>query len=349
MRSKSLASFLARRSRSRFVHTFGALAGCLALGTAGFSLIEGWPLVDSLYMAVIIITTIGYGEVRPLSSSGLAFTIFFMLVGVSTAAYALSSTVQALVQSEIVAAFGERRRHRGMSRLHNHFIICGAGRVGARIIREFERAKATFIVIEKNEAKVADLIERGVHVLVRDATLEESLREAGVDRARGLVTCLPDDAENLYVVLTARDLNRDLHIVTRAVEEQAEPKLIRAGANRVVAPTIIGSHRMAQALMKPAVADFMDSIAAENLDLGFEQVEVAPTSVYVNHKLRFTNIRSELDVVIVALRRRDGEMIFNPAGDAVLAAGDLLVAIGRAESLAELNELARGTKRPANS
>ncbi len=347
MRSKSLASFLVRRSRSRFVYTLGALTGCLALGTAGFSLIEGWPLADSLYMAVIIITTIGYGEVRPLSSAGLAFTIFFMLVGVSTAAYALSSTVQALVQSEIVAAFGERRRHRGMSRLHNHFIICGAGRVGARIIGEFERAKVSFIVIEKDEAKVVHLIERGVHVLVRDATLEETLREAGVDRARGLVTCLPDDAENLYVVLTARDLNRDLHIVTRAVEEQAEPKLIRAGANRVVAPTIIGSHRMAQALMKPAVADFMDSIAAENLDLGFEQVEVAPASVYVNHKLRFTNIRSELDVVIVALRRRSGEMIFNPSGDAVLQPGDLLVAIGRAESLAELNELARGTKRPA--
>nr|MDQ3819549.1 TrkA family potassium uptake protein [Acidobacteriota bacterium] len=206
-------------------------------------------------------------------------------------------------------------------------------------------ARVHFVVIETNEPKVAELLESGVHVLVRDATLEESLREAGVERARGLAACLPDDAENVYVVLTARGLNQKLHIVARAVEEQAEEKLIRAGANRVVAPTIIGSHRMAQALMKPAVADFMDSIAAENLDLGFEQLEVMPGSVYAGRKLRFTNIRSELDVVIVAMRRKNGDMIFNPSGDAIIEAGDLLIAIGKAESLAELSALARAVKK----
>ncbi|MBA3768347.1 MAG: TrkA family potassium uptake protein, partial [Acidobacteria bacterium] len=173
---------------------------------------------------------------------------------------------------------------------------------------------------------------------------EETLRDAGVEHAAGLVACLPDDADNVYVVLTARDLNRELHIVARAVEEQAEPKLIKAGANRVVSPTLIGSHRMAQALIRPAVADFMDSMTAENLDLGFEQLEVVPNSVYAGHKLRYTNIRSELDVVIVAIRRPDGQMIFNPSGDARIEAGDLLIAIGRAGSLAELGALARGIK-----
>jgi len=183
-----------------------------------------------------------------------------------------------------------------------------------------------------------------VPVLIRDATLEESLREAGVERARGLAACLPDDADNVYVVLTARGLNEHLHIVARAVEEQAEPKLIRAGANRVIAPTIIGSQRMTQALLKPAVDDFMDSITAENLDLHFEEVEIAPASTYAGRRLRFTNIRSELDVVIVAVRRRGGEMIFNPSGDALIETGDLMIAIGRAESLSELKRLARHGK-----
>ena len=342
MRSIFPTTNLHRRLRTRLLYSFVALIGCVALGTAGFSWIEGWPLADSLYMTVMTVTTVGYGTPHPLSPHGQAFAIFFMIIGVGAAGYALSSGVQALVQSEIVATFGERRRYREMSKLHDHFIICGAGRVGSRIIREMQRAGVPFIAVEKDTQKVANLGGRASHVLVRDATLEDTLREAGVERARGLAACLPDDADNVYVVLTARDLNKNLYIVARAVEEQAEPKLIKAGANRVVAPTIIASHRMAQALIRPAVADFMDSIAAENLDLGFEEVEVANNSPYAGHKLRFTNIRSELDIVIVAIRRRSGEMVFNPSGDARIEAGDLLVAIGRAESLAAFSAQARG-------
>lgn len=313
-------------------------------GTIGFYVIEkDWSLSDSLFMTVMTVTTVGYGAPRALTPPGQIFAIIFMIVGVGTTGYALSSAVQSLVQSEIINAFGERRRHREMSKLHNHFIICGAGRVGSRIMREIQRSDASFVVIEREEQKVAHIRGHGAHVMIGDATLDETLREAGVARARGLVACLPDDADNVYVVLTARDLNRDLYIVARAIEEQAEQKLIKAGANRVVAPIIIGSHRMAQALIKPAVADFMDSITAENLDLGFEQVEVAHGSEYAGQKLRFTNIRSELDIVIVAIRRLSGEMVFNPSGEACLEAGDLLIAIGRAESLAALSLQARAT------
>jgi voltage-gated potassium channel len=232
-----------------------------------------------------------------------------------------------------------------MNKLRNHFIICGAGRVGSRIIREIKRTRVPFVVIESNGRTVAELIEQGAHVLVRDATLEETLRDAGVEHARGLAACLPDDADNVYVVLTARDLNHDLYIVARAVEEQAEAKLIRAGANRVVAPTIIGSHRMAQALMTPAVADFMDSLTADNLDLRFEELEVAAGSPYAGQPIGATNIRSELNVVIVAIRHRHKEMDINPSGDAIIEAGDILVAIGRSESLAKFNELARGANQ----
>jgi voltage-gated potassium channel len=319
-----------------------ALACAIAFGTLGFHLIEGWSLSESLYMTVQTVTTVGYGDMPPQSDHGRAFATIFMIMGVGTVAYALSSTVQSIVQSEIVHTLGERRRYREMSKLHNHFIICGVGRVGSRIIREMQRSGVPFVAIESDAKKVAGLMESGAHVLVGDATLEETLRSAGVERASGLAACLPDDADNVYVVLTARDLKRDLHIVARAVEEQAEPKLIKAGANRVVAPTIIGSHRMAQALIKPALADFMDSITAENLDLGFEQLEVEPTSRYVGHKLSDTNIRSELDVVVITIRRHSGEMVFNPSGDAVIEAGDLLIAIGRADSLAELSRQARG-------
>ena len=339
---------LLTRVRFRVRYAIIALAVVIAFGTIGFLLIEGWSLTDSLFMTVTTVTTVGYGEVHPLSQSGRVFAIVLMLIGVGTVAYALSSTVQSIVQWEVISAVSERRRFREMNKLQNHFIICGAGRVGARIIRQMQREKCPFVVVERDQAKVAALIEQNEHVIISDATLEDTLREAGVERARGLAACLPYDADNLYVVLTARDLNPRLHIVARAVEEQAEPKLIRAGANRVVSPTIIGSRRMAEALTKPAVADFMDSITAENLDLGFEEVELQPNSVYIGRKLKYTNIRSELDVVIVAVRRRSGDMIFNPTGDAVLESGDLLIAIGRAEGLMELTRQA-GVNKPNSS
>jgi len=268
-----------------------------------------------------------------------------MVVGVGTAGYLLSAAVQALVRSEILATYGERRRQREMSKLRDHYIICGAGRVGTRIVREMRRAGVPFVAVESNALLAAELELPDTQILIRDATLDETLVEAGIERARGLAACLPDDADNLYVVLTARTLNPRLHIVARAVEELAEPKLIRAGANRVIAPTIIGSHRMAQALLKPAVADFMDSITAESLDLGFEQVEVAPDSSLAGRKLKETTIRSALDIVVAAIRRAGGEMIFNPSGDTQIREGDLLIGIGRAESLAELNALARGGRK----
>ncbi len=231
-----------------------------------------------------------------------------------------------------------------MSKLSNHFIICGSGRVGSHLVRGLLRTNESFVVIEQDQQRAAEFAQRGVNVLVSDATLEETLREARVEHARGLAACLPDDADNVYVVLTARDLNPNLRIVARAAEEQAEAKLLRAGANHVVAPTIIGGHRMAVALTKPAVSEFMDSITADELGLAFEQVEVDAASALVGQELRSTPIRSELDVVIISIRRQGGEMLFNPAGDATIENGDILIAIGRAESLMKLNELARGIK-----
>jgi voltage-gated potassium channel len=332
------------RPRASLFYSLSALAGVVAFGTVGFTLIEGWSLADSLYMTVMTVTTVGYGPPLPLSPRGRDFSIFFMVLGVGTAGYLLSTAVQSLVRSEILAAYGERRRQREMSKLRGHYIICGAGRVGRRIVHEMRRAGAPFIVVESNALLAAELGLPDAQLLVRDATLDESLVAAGVERAAGLASCLPDDADNLYVVLTARTLNPSLHIVSRAVEESAEPKLVRAGASRVIAPTIIGSHRMAQALLKPAVADFMDSVTADTLDLAFEQVEVAQGSALDGLKLKETDIRARLDVVVAAIRRQGGEMIFNPSGETQIRAGDMLIGIGRAEAMAELAAQARGRK-----
>ncbi|HEX8072513.1 MAG TPA: potassium channel protein [Pyrinomonadaceae bacterium] len=340
----SVVVSLSRRVRARLLNALGALAAVVLLGTVSFHLIEGWTLLDSLYFTITTLATVGYGDLHPTSAGGRVFATFFIIVGVGTVGFVVSRAIVEIVQSEIVAGFGQRRRLREVSRLRNHFIICGAGRVGSRVIRELQRKGEPFVVVERDPDRVGDWVEARVPLLVRDATNEETLHEAGVEHARALAACLPSDADNVYVALTARGLNPNLHIVARANEEQAEPKLIRAGANRVIAPQIIGSQRMYQALTKPAVEDFITSITAEKLDLNFEEVEVAPASPYVGRRLRFTNIRAELDVVIVAVRRRGGEMIFNPSGDAFIEAGDMLIAIGRTDALVQLKAQAEGHK-----
>ncbi|HVS82952.1 MAG TPA: potassium channel protein [Pyrinomonadaceae bacterium] len=332
------------RKQFRIRYALLALLAAVLFGTIGFHFIEGWPLADSFYVTVQTLTTVGYGDETPHSGMGRMFAVVIMLLGVAGVALAVSTIVQSVVQSELIATFGQRRRSRKMSKLSNHFIICGSGRVGSHLVRDMLRTNESFVVIEQDQQRAAEFTQRGVNVLVSDATLEETLRDARVEHARGLAACLPDDADNVYVVLTARDLNPNLRIVARAVEEQAEAKLLRAGANHVVAPTIIGGHRMAVALTKPAISEFMDSITANELGLAFEQVEVDAASALVGQELRATPIRSELDVVIISIRRQNGEMLFNPAGDATIENGDILIAIGRADSLMKLNELARGIK-----
>lgn len=319
---------------------FAALivASMIVVGALGFRIFENFSWLDSFYTSAQTVTTVGYGDLAPVTAPGRIFAILLMLTGVGTVLFGLTVLAQAVIQSEMVEALSQRRKLKEMEKLEGHYIVCGAGRVGRRIIRNLEHQKLPHVIIERNENRLSELDPNSIHVILGDATSEDNLIRAGVKTARGLASCLPDDAANVYVVLTARGLNPDLHIVARAVEEQAEPTLIRAGASRVVAPTIIGSQSMARALLKPAIADFMDSIVAETLDLVFEEVAIATDSHYAGRALKETNIMSELSLIVVAIRRKDGELDFHPNGESTIADGDLLIVIGKAESVQRLIE-----------
>lgn len=328
---------LSKDTRRRLEYASLAILGTIIVGATGFYIFEDLSFVESFYIATQTVTTVGYGDLPPKSVQGRIFTIFFMLLGGGTVLYALTALAQAVIQAEIFEALGINQKKREMDKLRDHYIVCGAGRVGRRIIRNLQKQNLPFVIIERDANRTAEFEDDAiVHVLNADATLEENLIQAGVKRAKGLAACLPDDAANVYVVLTARDLSKTLHIVARAVEEQAEPKLVRAGANRVVAPTIIGSQSMARALLKPTIADFMDSIVAETFDLVFEEITVRKHSGYVDKELRETNISTELNLLIVAIRRRSGEMILQPHASEKICEGDMLIAIGRAEQMEKL-------------
>ena len=327
---------LTQITRRRLIFASVIVFTMIAIGTVGFRYFEHYSWLDSFYLSAQTMTTVGYGDLAPTTAGGRVFASLLMLTGVGAVLYGLTLLGQAVIRSEMVNVFGKRRKMKEMENLEGHYIVCGAGRVGRRIIRNLERQKLPHVIIERNEDRLSELDPDSSLVIVGDATSEENLLRAGVKRAKGLASCLPDDAANVYVVLTARGLNPELHIVARAVEEQAEPTLIRAGASRVVAPTIIGSQSMARALLKPAIADFMDSIIAETHDLVFEEIAIDPNSTYAGKNLKDTNIMSELSLIVVAIRRKDGELAFQPKGDTIIADGDLLVVIGKAESVQQL-------------
>lgn len=324
---------LTQITRRRLLFAATIVVFIIVIGAVGFQYFEHFSLLESLYTSTQTVTTVGYGDLAPKTAGGRLFAMVLMLLGVGTVLYALTVLAQAVIQSEIVEAFSHRRKLKEMEKLEGHYIVCGAGRVGRRIIRNLQRQDLPHVIIENNGKKLIDLEQNDSMFVVGDATSEENLINAGVERAKGLASCLADDAANVYVVLTARGLNPDLHIVARAVEEQAEPTLVRAGANRVVAPTIIGSQSMARALLKPAIADFMDSIVAETLDLVFEEIAVDAVSPYSGKYLKDTNLMSELSLIVVAIRQKNGELAFHPTGETQINDGDLLIVIGKAESV----------------
>jgi len=329
------------RLRKKLFYSLAAVVGINVAGTIGYCLIEKWSWFDGLYMTVITLATIGYGETHPLSPAGRAFTIIMIVVGVLLFGFLISNLTHALIETEIAAALGRRKLFKDISQLSSHFIICGAGRVGLRIVDELQKKDVDFVVIERDQQVAERLLTRGILVLIGDATDESVLAGAQVRTARALITAASSDAENVYIVLTARGLNTNLYIVARANDSAAERQLIRAGADKVVSPVLIGSHRMAQAALSPAVADFLESATmTESLDLNFEQIRIAEGSSLDQVKIKASGIRSEHNAMIVAITPIDGQMIFNPDGEQILHAGDLLIAIGTRSGLNKLANIA---------
>jgi voltage-gated potassium channel len=331
----------------RIVISLLSLLLIVLLGTWGYHWLEGWYWFDSLYMTVITLATIGYSEIHPLTTAGRVFTIMLIALGVTAAGFIFTTLTQALVESQLAATLGRRKLFRDINKLKNHFILCGAGRVGIRIIDEFKKKGVDFVVIERDPIIADRLLTQGELVLMGDATDESVLEGANVKTARGLIAAASSDAENVYIALTARGINPDLYIVARANDHTGERQMMRAGVNKVVSPALIGSHRMAQAAMSPAVADFLElTTMTESLDLRFEQVRIEPGSSLAGKKIKDSGIRSEHNAMIVAITDHEGKMHFNPDGNQELKIGDLLIAIGTRAGLKKLAEIANYNRHP---
>jgi voltage-gated potassium channel len=333
--------------RHKLQLSLGAIAGLIAFGSVGFKLLLGLPWFDCFYFTLITLTTIGFGEPPGMTEPARYFTAVLIISGVGTIGYALSIAARAVLEFELVATFGKRKMFKDIGKLSGHYIVCGAGRIGARVIREIALRGHDFVVIEGDEVTADRMLSQGYLVLMGDATSDDVLKAAGIERARGLVCAVSSDPDNLYITLTARDLNKDLMIVARANDESAVRRLQKAGANKVVSPSITGSTQMAQVLLKPAVADFMEMASmTEQLELEVEQIEIGGGSPFVDRALKDTGIRSDLDVIVIAIKRGGGKMVFNPAADTIIKEHDALVVIGSHTSLESLEKMAN-PKRPS--
>jgi|CXWL01.1.fsa_nt_gi voltage-gated potassium channel len=319
-----------------------AVMGVIVVGTVGYIVIEGWPAFDALYMTVTTVTTVGYQEIHPLSPAGRAFTIVLIISGVGTLFYVLGNIARLLLEGELRAIFGRYRTEEKMKTVKNHYIVCGYGRMGKRICKELRAKPLPFVVIDKNPEVIAALQREGGMAVEGDATQDEVLLRAGIERAKGVVSVVNTDTENLYIVLTARGLNKDLYIVARAGDEGSEHKLMRAGANRVSSPYHIGGMQMAQAVIRPAVMDFLElATQSEHLDLQMEELTVEQGSRFDGRTPCDCRLDEDRGLVLIAVKRTTGHLEFNPGSKVLLAEGDKLIVLGQPESLKRLEAIVR--------
>jgi voltage-gated potassium channel len=316
-------------------------------GTLGYWLIEDdYTPFDALYMTVITLSTIGYAEVHPLSTAGRVFTIILILGGVFTFFYAVTAIIRAIISGEVRDLFGRQLMERSLAQMRGHTIVCGYGRMGRLVCQELARQRMPFVLIDSNEELLADFDLPAGIPLHGDATSDEALRHAGVERARALITVMASDANNLYTTMSARLLNKDIFIVARVEDMHAETKLRRAGANRVVSPYQIGGIRLAQAVLRPTVMDFIElATQTEHVELQIEEAQVRAASRLAGARLKESGLRADLKVIIVAVKKPSGQMVFNPDPEQTLEAGDILVAIGRREQLDRLEKLAAASEK----
>lgn len=335
------------RIASRIARPALALVGVLVAGTVGYVSIERWSLLDALYMAVITIASVGFGEVHPLSERGRVFTIVLILLGVSAISYALTTTATIIVEGELSRRWRRRRMERRVRNLRDHYILCGYGRVGRQIAREFVRAKERFVVIDVNQASVERAAADGRLTVAGNATEDEVLRDAGISAAKGLIAAIADDSENIFLTLSARALNPGIAIVARANYSDAIPKLRRAGADRVVSPYHMAGQQMALLAVRPLTVDFVETLLhGRGDDLILEDLRIASGSSLIGHSVAATRSRFAAGPTVLALRR-DGGMLAPPPGDTILQEGDVIVVAGADSQLREVESACAAYGRQA--
>jgi voltage-gated potassium channel len=319
------------------------LVAIIASGTLGYRLIEGWQTFDALYMTVITLSTVGFKEVHNLSPDGKIFTIILIISGTSTIAYTLGRLLQFTLEGQLRRLLGRKKLENRISKLRNHYIICGFGRIGHLICREFQSRPIPFVIVEKDPHIIERLIREGYLFVEGDATDDETLQGAGIDHAQGLITAVTSDTDNVYITLTARGLNPKLFILARAGEEGSEKKLMRAGASKVISPYTIGASRMAQAILRPSVVDFIEiATASEHLELQIEEITVSVNSELAGKSLIDSGVRQSMGIIIVGIKQTDGQMIFNPPPGKVIEPNSVLIILGQRKAISQLEIIAKG-------
>ena len=330
------------RFPKRFVLAFATFIALILIGTSGYHWLEAMSIVDALYMTVITISTVGFGEVRELSSMGRVFTIVLILGGGGLAAFSVTVAVDFIMSGEWRVYWQTRRRFQMLSELTNHVIVCGFGRVGRHVADELAAEKVPFIVIDTDEDRVAHAQKHGYLAITGNAANETLLQKVGIERARAMVAAVDSDAENVFITLTARSLNPNLYIVARANYEDSESKLVSAGANRTMMPYHISGKRIVTTLIRPSVADFLDEVVhAGGLELFLEEVRVEPDSELAGKTISEAQVRNELGVTVLACRKQEGEFDTRIGPDTVLQPGGLLIVLGTREHLNEMMKLAQ--------
>jgi voltage-gated potassium channel len=307
----------------------------LTIGTAGYVVVEGWSLGDAFYMTIITLTTVGFKEVWPLSPAGRNFTIVMIIIGVFNYGFIITAMAQLVLEGQLRAILGKRKMEKRVQKLKNHIILCGYGRVGRQVAGEFVQRGVPFIIVENNHNMIPESLGNGLIFIEGSAADEDVLAHAGIERARAIVSTIPDDAENVYLALTARQINPDLFIIARADSELAKKKVIRAGADKVVCPHELGGTQMAMATLRPNVVDFMRlaAFAPEGKNLGIEEISIKDGGALTGKSIIEGAIKSKYDAIIVGLRKNSGNMVFNPSAGTTMEAGDILIVMGESDKL----------------
>jgi len=326
--------------KTRFAFLFLFLI--VVAGTVGYHILEGWPITEAFYATVVTLGTVGYGDFYPKTANGRFFAVFLIIFGVGTMAYTFAMVMDTFMEGRLRTILGRGKLKKQIEKMRNHYIICGCGKIGQLICTELAEEHADFIVIDNDQDIIQRIEDNGFVYVNGSATDDKTLVEAGVARARAVVCCLPSDADNLYCVLTAKELNPAIYIVSRFEENSSERRLLKAGADRVISPYKVGGMRMAMTLLRPAVMDFIEiTTGKQSIALSMEEVTVSDTSHIAGKSLADSGIRSEYGIIVVAVRKESGKMIFNPSASYIIEAHDNLIALGEAKGLSKFSGVSR--------